>query len=148
MSGDTYDQEYVASKISFYKSRINHENLFELNNLIPLIESYNEILSGMNSMDYDDILINTYELIKHDKEVRNNIKNMFDHILVDEFQDINEYQYEVLKMISNGNLYAVGDDDQSIYGFRGADGKIMQRFIKEKSLCFFALSLGLDYNYL
>ncbi len=129
--GDNYDYEYVSSKISFYKSRICHDNLYEINDLIPIIELYNDTLTNLGLMDYDDILIKTYEMIKTSDTVRNQIINMFDHILVDEFQDINEYQYEVIKMITNGNLFVVGDDDQSIYGFRGADGKIMQRFIKD-----------------
>lgn len=143
--GDTNDYEYVSSKISFYKSRIYHDNLYELNNLIPTIEAYNSTLQSLNLMDYDDILINTYEMLRDNTDIRNRIKSLFDHILVDEFQDINEYQYEVLKMITNGNLYAVGDDDQSIYGFRGADGKIMQRFIndfKDTSL----INLNINYR--
>lgn len=130
---DTDDFDFVSSKISYIKSRINHNDFGITNEYIKILDEYNETLKSLNLMDYDDILINTYEMINNNEEIRNNIKNLFDHILVDEFQDINEYQYMILKLISNGNLFAVGDDDQSIYGFRGADGGLMKRFLEDYS---------------
>ncbi len=84
-------------------------------------------------IDFDDMLVLCYELFKQRPDILQLWQNKFKYVLIDEFQDINQIQYDVIKMLAapENNLFVVGDDDQSIYGFRGADVKIMFRFLKE-----------------
>lgn len=85
--------------------------------------AYERELKTANALDFDDLLIKTYELLAYDKESLEHYSKRFKYILVDEFQDTNALQYRIIKMltIAHGNIFAVGDDDQSIYGWRGAD---------------------------
>ena len=73
-------------------------------------------------MDFDDIILHTVHLLQNDKEVREHYQKQFKYILVDEYQDTNDPQEEFIKLIAgdNKNICVVGDDDQSIYRFRGA----------------------------
>lgn len=93
---------------------------------------YNDWLSENEKLDFDDMLRLCFRyLSKHEKE-RIKWQKQFSYILIDEFQDMNALQYETIKLLcANQNLFAVGDDDQAIYGFRGSDPALMQRFIKD-----------------
>lgn len=84
-------------------------------------------------MDFDDLVNNTVELLKKNEKVRSYYQDRYKYILVDEFQDTNLAQYELVKLLSgkNNNIFTVGDPDQSIYSFRGANYANQQRFIKE-----------------
>ena len=83
---------------------------------------YNEALKNLNAVDFDDILLLVRNLLKQDQSVREMYQNAFDYILVDEFQDSNRLQNEITELLMrDGNLMVVGDDYQSIYGFRGSD---------------------------
>ncbi len=84
-------------------------------------------------LDYDDMLTRTYELLTQRADILHAWQNRWKYILVDEFQDINLLQYEILKLLAapQNNLFVVGDDDQSIYRFRGAKPEIMQQFPKD-----------------
>lgn len=84
--------------------------------------AYEKHLSENNALDFDDLLSRTLRLLKTDKEAREYLGGRFRYIMVDEFQDTNEVQFEIVRLLSlvHGNLFAVGDDDQSIYGWRGA----------------------------
>ena len=84
-------------------------------------------------LDFDDMVTRCYELLSERKDILEHIRNMYPYIMVDEFQDTNKIQYEILKLLAHpkDNLYVVGDDDQSIYGFRGARPDIMLSFGKE-----------------
>lgn len=84
---------------------------------------YQKKLKENNSMDFDDLLVNTYLLFKDHVDVLDYYQNKFQYILVDEYQDTNGAQYKLVEMLAqkNQNLCVVGDDDQSIYGWRGAD---------------------------
>ncbi|MEJ5300563.1 MAG: ATP-dependent helicase [Thermodesulforhabdaceae bacterium] len=83
---------------------------------------YNEALRSLNAVDFDDILLLARNLLKEDETVRKTYQNAFDYILVDEFQDSNRLQNEITELLMrDGNLMVVGDDYQSIYGFRGSD---------------------------
>lgn len=107
------------------------ENL-ALRNIGPLVNVYREycgILRRNNALDFDDILNETQKLLAEDREVLEEYGGRFRYIHVDEFQDTNRVQYEIIRMLAsvNGNLFAVGDDDQSIYGWRGAQiGNILE----------------------
>ncbi|MBR4768493.1 MAG: ATP-dependent helicase [Lachnospiraceae bacterium] len=101
--------------------------------LRAVITDYREYLRELHKIDCDDMILLCLEKLKKDEEVLSILRNRFRMILVDEFQDINEPQYELIKLLSfpENNLFAVGDDDQSIYGFRGSSPGIMQRFLKD-----------------
>ena len=101
----------------------------------PYIKSvyttYQDVLKSNNAMDFDDLLINTHEVFRKSKEALNRFS--FRYILVDEYQDTNRVQYELLKQLSalHKNLTVVGDEDQSIYGFRGANIHNILNFKKD-----------------
>lgn len=86
-----------------------------------------------NSLDFSEIILKCVELLKSNETVREYLQNKFKQILVDEFQDTNAIQYEWLRLLSgkNTNVLIVGDDDQSIYGWRGAVADIMNRFYND-----------------
>lgn len=86
---------------------------------------YDEELKRSNAFDFDDLLVKTYHLLSDDAEVREYYSQKFQYIHIDEFQDTNEIQMSIARMLSagHGNLFVVGDDDQSIYGWRGAEIK-------------------------
>ncbi|MCD8205146.1 MAG: UvrD-helicase domain-containing protein [Clostridia bacterium] len=91
--------------------------------ICDVFEAYEEHLKHNNSLDFDDLLIKTRQLLTEDAETLAFLSDKFKYVLVDEFQDTNAIQYEIIKLLSSrhGNLFAVGDDDQSIYGWRGAE---------------------------
>ena len=84
-------------------------------------------------IDFDDMLVLSYQLFKTRPDILKMWQQKFKYILIDEFQDINKIQYDVIKMLSapENNIFVVGDDDQSIYRFRGADSKLMFQFEKD-----------------
>jgi DNA helicase-2/ATP-dependent DNA helicase PcrA len=89
-------------------------------------------LKAANAMDFDDLLLHPLTLFRQHPERLNAYQQRFQFILVDEFQDTNRAQYELIRLLgAHGNVCAVGDDDQSIYGWRGADVRNMQEFLKD-----------------
>jgi DNA helicase-2/ATP-dependent DNA helicase PcrA len=89
-------------------------------------------LKGANAMDFDDLLLHPLTLFREHPDRLRAYQQRFKFILVDEFQDTNKAQYELIKLLgAHGNVAAVGDDDQSIYGWRGADVRNMQEFLKD-----------------
>jgi DNA helicase-2/ATP-dependent DNA helicase PcrA len=89
-------------------------------------------LKGANAMDFDDLLLHPLTLFREHPDRLRAYQHRFKFILVDEFQDTNKAQYELIKLLgAHGNVAAVGDDDQSIYGWRGADVRNMQEFLKD-----------------
>lgn len=94
-----------------------------IGDIVRIMKGYEEELKRSNAFDFDDLLIKTHELLSEDRETLERFSNRFRYIHIDEFQDTNAVQYDIVKMLSyaHGNIFAVGDDDQSIYGWRGAD---------------------------
>ena len=107
--------------------------LRDLNEYVRIIEEYDAELFRSNALDFDDLLIKTYHLLAEHREVLLKFSRRFAYIHVDEFQDTNFVQYEIIKMLAicHGNLFVVGDDDQSIYGWRGAEVKNILDFDKD-----------------
>ena len=95
-----------------------------------IYREYTIALTERQLLDFDDIIIKTKDLLIQNEATRKKFQNRFSYIIVDEFQDINETQYEVIKLLSlpRNNLFVVGDDDQAIYGFRGGLPNIMKHF--------------------
>lgn len=111
-----------------------------------LFEKYEERMQRENKIDFDDMLLMTYELLSARKDILSLWREQYHYILIDEFQDINKVQYEVIRMMAapRNNLFIVGDDDQSIYRFRGARPEIMLGFEKDYPE---AKKILLDVNY-
>lgn len=95
-----------------------------------IYKRYDDRLRHKNKVDFDDMLIMCHELFKARKDILSAWQKKYQYILIDEFQDINRVQYEVMRMLAapENNLFIVGDDDQSIYRFRGARPEIMLNF--------------------
>lgn len=95
-----------------------------------LFQKYDNLLRRQNQIDFDDMLVYTYELLSQRKDILQAWQRKFRYILIDETQDMNQLQYDIVKMLAEpGNhLFMVGDDDQSIYRFRGARPEIMLGF--------------------
>jgi DNA helicase-2/ATP-dependent DNA helicase PcrA len=91
---------------------------------------YEEILRANGALDFDDLLTRSTYLFREQPEVLRRYQERYEYILVDEFQDTNTAQYELVRMLASlsHNIFCVGDEDQSIYGFRGADYRNVQRF--------------------
>jgi DNA helicase-2/ATP-dependent DNA helicase PcrA len=93
-------------------------------------QRYQQMLLANNAVDFDDLLLWTAKLLEDNPEVRQKYAQRFEHVLVDEFQDTNQAQYRLLKHLASfhRNIYVVGDTDQSIYRWRGADYRNVLRF--------------------
>ncbi len=98
-----------------------------------IFNGYQERLQRHRALDFDDMVVYTYQLLSAREDILSRWQRIFRFILIDEFQDINRLQYENIKMLAKpeNNLFVVGDDDQSIYGFRGARPDIMLSFPRE-----------------
>ena len=127
-------RDFIASVIhTFVYFRIRHE---EENKYPALWEICQNVLlekelQESNSVDFDDLLLWTHKLLTDNPQIRDNYSRRFHHILVDEFQDTNTVQYQLLKLLvgADGNFFAVGDEDQSIYRWRGADYRNILQFL-------------------
>ena len=123
----------------------NAESFFEVK-VAEIYTSYEKKLILSNSMDFDDLLIKTVELLETSDQALDYWSNKFEYIMVDEYQDTNLVQYKLIELLSSKykNLCVVGDSDQSIYAFRGADIRNIQEFEKDFSN---ATIITLEKNY-
>ena len=94
---------------------------------LQVYREYHNFLKKYRKIDFDDMLVYTYELFSQRKDILSAWQNKYRYILIDEFQDVNQLQYDIVRMLAapKNNLFVVGDDDQSIYRFRGARPEIM-----------------------
>ncbi len=113
--------------------------------LISIYNTYTEILKQSKALDFDDLLLKTVELLKYRDELEY-FRNKFQYILVDEYQDTNVAQYTLIKMLvgDRNNIFCVGDPDQNIYSFRGANINNILNFEKDYKNC---KVITLDQNY-
>src|ERR1700730_2372498 len=107
---------------------------------------YTRRLNQANALDFDDLIMRTLALIERDDDIGKAWRNRFAYVLVDEYQDVNEAQYRMVRALSqgSGNIAVVGDDDQSIYRFRGADHRIILPFERDFPS---AVTFRLERNY-
>ena len=115
-------------------SAIKDKGLIALKNTDKLFNAYNAELMRLNAVDFGDIILHVLELFDKNPDILSRYQNQFKYILVDEFQDTNNAQMEFLQMLTRGiecpNICCVGDDDQSIYSWRGAEIKHILNFEK------------------
>jgi DNA helicase II / ATP-dependent DNA helicase PcrA len=104
--------EYEKTNLDFFGSRVSE-----------IYRQYQKRLREFDAMDFDDLIGNYVQLLEQHEDVRNELHDRFQHLLIDEYQDTNRAQYVLIKLLAgkHGNIVAVGDEDQSIYKFRGAD---------------------------
>ncbi len=132
----------VASRISVLKGRIVTPEEFESSGaganpfdakVIKIYPVYQERLKASNALDFDDMLMLTVLLLTRNPKVLSKYTGLFEHLLVDEYQDTNPAQYKLIKLLAGKkkNVCVVGDDDQSIYRFRGADLRNILEFEKD-----------------
>ena len=130
----------VLSRISYAKNRARTPDELraeahgeESREVARIFEAYEAILRQSNALDFDDLLLRSVELLRQSSEVRERWQARFRYIHVDEYQDTNQVQYELLCLLTNPdrNLCVVGDEDQSIYRWRGADVNILLRFAED-----------------
>ncbi len=113
--------------ISLYKSRIQQEAsaVGQINSVRnKFVAAYNKRLNQLQLKDYDDILLDFYNSLLHTKTAQL-LKNKYQHIFIDEFQDTNKVQYEIIKKLCSSSIFLIGDPHQSIYSFRGAEPEII-----------------------
>ena len=131
IDSERFSVKFVKRIISRNKgNQISVDNFFEVNEksfvsniIFKLYKAYQNILLKNNSMDFDDLLFWCLAVLQKDKKVKNKYQTLFKYIMIDEFQDTNPIQLRLTKILSKkwGNICVVGDDDQSIYSFRGAN---------------------------
>ncbi|WP_225696026.1 ATP-dependent helicase [Candidatus Phytoplasma sp. AldY-WA1] len=154
---DKYKAKYLIKKISDIKNNKIKKQIFEELEIqkqinIELRSSeekqifnfYEEYLKKNNFLDFDDLIIYTYQILKNNTSLTSFYQKKFSHILIDEFQDIDLIQYQIIKMIGQNNfIFVVGDPNQNIYSFRGSEPLCNKLFIKDfKGNIFY-----LDQNY-
>lgn len=125
---------------NFYSSCVGEEVFRDI------FREYERRKGQLHKLDFDDMMIYCYELLKERSDILQVLQKKYRYILVDEFQDINKIQYEITKLLAQpeNHLFIVGDDDQSIYGFRGSRPEIMLHFKEEFPN---ATEILLDTNY-
>lgn len=111
-----------------------------------IYEQYESRLRSANALDFDDLLLEAVRLLQHDKELRKSWNDRVTHLMIDEYQDTNQSQYELMRLLagSRGNVCVVGDEDQSIYSWRGADIRNILDFKKDFPD---ATTIRLEQNY-
>ena len=109
--------------------KINNKDIYE-KNILPLYKIYQQKLTDLNSCDFGDLILHAVKILENNKDIREIYSSNFKYILVDEYQDTNLIQSKWLKLLSekNKNICCVGDDDQSIYSWRGAEIKNFLEF--------------------
>lgn len=117
-----------SQKLEEYVS--TNEDEFDMKKIGSYMLAYQNKLASNNALDFDDLLVKTCELFKKNPDILNRYATRFEYILVDEFQDTNTVQYNLVKMLSSvhGNVFVVGDEDQCIYTWRGANFKNIFNF--------------------
>src|SRR3954454_7062892 len=130
VNDDAFPPRPVLSRISNAKNELIGPAEYEKTNLdffgarvSEIYRKYQQRLQEFDAMDFDDIIGNYVQLLEQHDDVRQELHDRFQHLLIDEYQDTNRAQYVLVKLLAgkHGNIVAVGDEDQSIYRFRGAD---------------------------
>ena len=121
---------YKNNNMSLQEYQLTNQGAANMDVVIPILREYQAKLVENNAVDFDDLLVLTYRLFKECPDVLAKYANRFRYILVDEFQDTNQIQYDLVKMLASvhKNIFVVGDEDQCIYTWRGANFKNIFKF--------------------
>lgn len=134
-------------KNGLYHLKDFHSKYLTQDEFAEVFRSYEHQKKELKKFDFDDMLVQCYALFRKKPEILQGWQKRFQYILIDEFQDINRVQYEVIRMLAapRYNLFVVGDDDQSIYGFRGAKPELML-YMKQEFPSLRTISLTVNYR--
>lgn len=144
-----YNAKAIRNKISSAKNELMSVSEFSHvefdKDIVRIFEKYNSILKTNNSVDFDDLLVLPIQLLNN-SEVLDRYQELYKYILIDEYQDTNEAQYKFTKKLASKykNIFVVGDNDQAIYAFRGANFKNILNFEKDYPNC---KTILLEENY-
>ena len=140
-------REVGMVKNGLYHLKDFHSKYLTQDEFAEVFRSYEHQKKELKKFDFDDMLIQCYALFRKKPEILQGWQKRFQYILIDEFQDINRVQYEVIRMLAapRYNLFVVGDDDQSIYGFRGAKPELML-YMKQEFPSLRTISLTVNYR--
>ncbi|KAB3534478.1 ATP-dependent helicase [Alkaliphilus pronyensis] len=135
---NSYDEELIKEilqeigifKCNYYLQGSFNSNVLDKKDFDRVIDCYEAYKKDHGKIDFDDMLTKCYGALKKEPKLLEYLRRKFKYILIDEFQDINKIQFEIIKMLAqpNNNVFVVGDDDQSIYGFRGANPSFILNF--------------------
>lgn len=131
---NTDRKEFSGKKL---QKVLNYTKCFSVKSTNPaeqaLFDTYEERMHSLNLLDFEDLLLKVHDLFRNFPEIREKYASRYQYILVDEFQDTNLIQYEIVKLLAekSRNLFVVGDDDQSIYSFRGTNYENMNLYKKD-----------------
>ena len=132
-----YEPKHLQSFINSQKDKgLRYDKCdYDDNVYIEIYKDYDLACRQTNSVDFADLILLTYEMLLNNQKILHYYSTRFKNIMVDEFQDTNALQFELLKLLNgkDGSLYAVGDDDQAIYGWRGARSKNIKYFTDQFS---------------
>jgi DNA helicase-2/ATP-dependent DNA helicase PcrA len=135
---DRFSPISILGKVSDIKSELLNIEDLEMKTsydikISQIYEDYENILKKSNAFDFDDLITKVVQLFSENQTVLEKYQNQYEYILVDEYQDINTAQYQMIKMLAqkHQNIFAIGDDAQSIYKFRGSDFRNFLNFEKE-----------------
>ncbi|PDZ11381.1 ATP-dependent DNA helicase [Bacillus pseudomycoides] len=135
---DDYDAETMLAMISLEKNKLNRPKDVKAKTPVEqefreVYERYEDVKQRYGYIDFDDILLETFYMLENNAPLLTQLQNRFHYIEVDEFQDTSYAQYEIVKLLASprNNLFIAGDDDQAIYGWRGASHQIILSFPKE-----------------
>lgn len=140
-------REVGMVKNGLYHLKDFHSKYLTQDEFVEVFRSYEHQKKELKKFDFDDMLVQCYALFRKKPEILQGWQKRFQYILIDEFQDINRVQYEVIRMLAapRYNLFVVGDDDQSIYGFRGAKPELML-YMKQEFPSLRTISLTVNYR--
>ena len=126
-------QKDEGLRAKFVPSDSNHHDNHYQETMVKIYHAYEETCQRSGLVDFAELLMRSHELWLQRPDILQHYQNRFKHILIDEFQDTNKIQYAWIRLLAgnNGTVFAVGDDDQSVYGWRGAQVENMQRMTKE-----------------
>ncbi len=141
LNDKVFEPKMIISTISGAKDKLYDPKKFKamhmhdnrMSKIADVYALYQDRLKRNSALDFDDLIFKTVELLKNNKEVLDYYRNRFKYIMVDEYQDTSKAQYELIKILAreHQNICVVGDDDQSIYGWRGADIRNILEFEKD-----------------
>ena len=138
LDGQLCDKENLDEYLNAELEKMqNAAQVTSRKNLLKIIDEYSAKMKENNALDFDDLLYYVHKLFCGFPDILEKYRERYKYVLIDEFQDTNRVQYQIFKMLGEkyGNIFVVGDDDQSIYSWRGADSHNLLKFSKDFSDC-------------
>ena len=146
-----FDEKFLNEmnkEINAYKLELNIESFTKSITNFKIYTTYQKLLKEVNKIYFSDLLVYTLEILERNESVRYLIEKIYGSILVDEFQDINQMQWKIIKFLnsSSSNLFLVGDPNQCIYGFQGAIPELIKNLEQDKNWRIFYLNINYRSN--